>query len=264
MTEGAQDDNIIAVTDLTIGYNGRPVLKDLTFSVRRGEILTILGPSGCGKTTLLKAMTGLLKPEGGEIRVAGEEIAPAPDEEALSRARRQIGVLFQSGALMNSLSVTENVALPLKEFTDLSPELIDSVVKLKLDLVQLGHAGPLMPSEISGGMNKRAGLARAIALDPTILFCDEPVSGLDPATAMEIDRLLIELNQYLGVTLVVITHELASIENISDRCLMLDGEAQGIIASGSPAELKQNTEDPRVQSFFQRRFHKPPTGEGKP
>jgi phospholipid/cholesterol/gamma-HCH transport system ATP-binding protein len=264
MDETSKGEDIISVEDLTVGYGEALILKEVDFSVRRGEILTVLGPSGCGKTTLLKALTGLLAPQKGRIRISGEEIAPGRDEEALSRVRRQIGVLFQSGALMDSLTVAENVALPLREFTDLPAELIDQVVKLKLDLVRLGDAGALMPSEISGGMNKRAGLARAIALDPSILFCDEPVSGLDPVTAMEIDGLLLELNHYLGVTLVVVTHELASIENISDRCLMLDGEAKGIIASGRPETLKRETRDPRVRSFFNRRLEKPPATEGAP
>jgi phospholipid/cholesterol/gamma-HCH transport system ATP-binding protein len=243
---------VIEVENLTAGYGDHVVLENVDFSVREGEILTVLGPSGCGKSTLLKAMVGLLPPMKGTIRIAGEEIGSLKDDEALSRVRQQIGVLFQSGALMDFLSVAENVALPLREFSDLPGELIESMVQLKLDLVKLGGQGHLKPSELSGGMNKRAGLARAMALDPKILFFDEPAAGLDPATAVEIDDLLLELNEYLGVTLVVITHELATIENISDRCLMLNGEERGIIAEGPPEQLKNESEDPRVRSFFQR------------
>jgi phospholipid/cholesterol/gamma-HCH transport system ATP-binding protein len=243
---------IIAVENLTAGYGDHIVLKDVDFSVREGEILTVLGPSGCGKSTLLKAMVGLLPPMQGKIRIAGEEIGALKDDEALSRVRQQIGVLFQSGALMDFLTVAENVALPLREFSGLPGELIENMVQLKLDLVKLGGQGHLKPSELSGGMNKRAGLARAMALDPKILFFDEPAAGLDPATAVEIDDLLLELNEYLGVTLVVITHELATIENISDHCLMLDGEKKGIIAEGPPGQLKNESDDPRVRSFFQR------------
>ncbi|MEJ2699054.1 MAG: ATP-binding cassette domain-containing protein [Desulfuromonadales bacterium] len=244
-------EEIIAVENLTVGYGEHIVLKNVSFSVGEGEILTVLGPSGCGKSTLLKAMVGLLPPRQGKIRIAGVEIASIKDDEALSRVRQHIGVLFQSGALIDFLTVAENVALPLHEFSQLPDELIDSMVQLKLDLVKLGRQGHLKPSELSGGMTKRAGLARAMALDPQILFFDEPASGLDPATAVEIDDLLLELNKYFGVTLVVITHELATIENISDRCLMLDGETKGIIAEGPPGQLK-NESDERVRSFFQR------------
>lgn len=246
-----KSEDIIVVEDLTVGYGEHIVLEGIDFSVREGEILTILGPSGCGKSTLLKALVGLLPPRKGKIRIAGEEIGSLQEDEALSRIRQQVGVLFQSGALIDFLTVAENVALPLREFSGLPGELIDAMVQLKLDLVKLGRQGHLMPSELSGGMAKRAGLARAMALDPKILFFDEPASGLDPATAVEIDDMLLELNEYLGVTLVVITHELATIENISDRCLMLDGEIKGIIAEGPPRKLKEESEE-KVRSFFQR------------
>ena len=243
---------IIRVEDVTVGYGDRIVLENVNFCVRKGEILSVLGPSGCGKSTLIKAITGLIRPQSGRIWVAGEEITARHATEARSRARRHFGVLFQSGALLESLTVAENVALPLEEFTELPRVLIDSIVQLKLDLVELGQSGHMMPSALSGGMRKRAALARTMALDPQILFCDEPSAGLDPATALEIDDLLLELNAYLEVTLVVVTHELASIENISDCCILLDAESKGIIASGSPESLKTQSEDPRVRSFFQR------------
>jgi phospholipid/cholesterol/gamma-HCH transport system ATP-binding protein len=250
---GFQTEEIITVENLAVGYRRIAVLKNVTFSIHRGEALTILGPSGCGKSTLLRAMTGLLPPWEGHIRIAGEQIGTGEQNEALTRIRRQVGVLFQSGALIGSLTVAENVSLPIEEFTDLPSDIIADMVQLKLDLVKLGKAGHLMPAELSGGMRKRAGLARAMALDPKILFCDEPSSGLDPATAAEIDGLLLELKAALGVTVVVVTHELGSIENLSDRCIMLNGESKGIIASGVPETLKHESRDPRVRGFFQRR-----------
>jgi phospholipid/cholesterol/gamma-HCH transport system ATP-binding protein len=248
-----REQEIIAVENLAVGYGQTVVLKNVSFSILRGESLTILGPSGCGKSTLLRAMTGLLPPWQGRIRIAGEQIGTGEQNEALTRIRRQVGVLFQSGALIGSLTVAENVSLPIEEFTDLPRDIIADMVQLKLDLVKLGKTGHLMPAELSGGMRKRAGLARAMALDPKILFCDEPSSGLDPATAAEIDGLLLELKAALGVTVVVVTHELGSIENLSDRCIMLNGESKGIIASGVPQTLKRESRDPRVRGFFQRR-----------
>jgi phospholipid/cholesterol/gamma-HCH transport system ATP-binding protein len=249
------NEKAIVVEDLTVGYGDTPVLENVNLSISRGKSLTILGPSGCGKSTLLKALIGLLPPWEGRIYVAEEEIGTPADPWALNRVRRQTGVLFQSGALLGSLTVAENVSLPIEEFTDLPRNLIREMVQLKLDLVKLGRYGPLMPAELSGGMRKRAGLARAMALDPKILFCDEPCAGLDPATAAEIDGLLVELKAVLGVTVVVVTHELWSIDNLGGRCIMLDAEAKGIIASGTPDELKQS-EDSRIKAFFQRRIPK--------
>lgn len=249
---GSPARDVIIVKDLEVAYGETVVLRDVGFSVKGGEVLTVLGPSGCGKTTLLRAMTGLVPVRRGEIRVAGEEITGRNAEEARSRVHRQIGVLFQSGALLESLTVAENVALPLREFTDLPEKLIKDIVQMKLNLVSLPHAFHLMPAEMSGGMKKRAGLARAMVLDPKILFCDEPASGLDPTTAREVDELLLELNEYLGITLVVVTHELASIKNISHRCIMLDSERKGIIAVGSPQSLRDESRDERVRAFFQR------------
>jgi phospholipid/cholesterol/gamma-HCH transport system ATP-binding protein len=252
--------DIIAVENLVVGYGEHVVLDGVSFAVRSGEILSILGPSGCGKSTLMKTMAGLITPLEGRIRVAGEEITAENAEEALERVRRHIGVMFQSGALFESLTVAENVALPLEEFTDLPRELIDIIVQLKLDLVDLGGFANLMPGELSGGMRKRAGLARTMVLDPQILLCDEPGSGLDPVIAREVDELLLELNQALGITLIVVTHSLASVHNLSGRCLMLDPKTKGIIASGSLEALKAS-QNPDVRGFFQRSIDRQPTEE---
>ncbi len=244
--------DIIKVEEASLGYGENVLLRDMSFNVRSGEIFTVLGGSGCGKSTLLKALIGLLPPVKGSIIVGGEEITGPDSANALRRVRRRIGVLFQSGALLGSLTLGENVALPLEEFTDLPKELVWDIVRFKLQLVGLGRYESFMPSELSGGMKKRAGLARAMALDPEILFCDEPSAGLDPVTAAELDHLLIQLNEALGVTIVVITHELASIDAISHRSLMLDREAHGIIALGETRRLKEESDDPRVQAFFRR------------
>lgn len=253
----ASPGDIIRVEDLTLGYGDRIVLGQMNFSIRPGEIVSILGGSGCGKSTLLKALIGLLQPLGGRIFLGGSEITGADGEAALSRARRRIGVLFQSGALIGSLSLGENVALPIQEFTRLCPEIVQDLVQLKLELVGLSGFDQYLPAELSGGMRKRAALARAMALDPDILFCDEPSAGLDPVTSAELDELLMELNRSLGITVVVVTHELPSIERISHRSIMLDGEARGIIAMGSPEELKHGHPDPRVQAFFHRQTRHP-------
>jgi phospholipid/cholesterol/gamma-HCH transport system ATP-binding protein len=257
----AAADAAVVVSGLTVGYGGSPVLEDVDLSVRRREIVTVLGPSGCGKSTLLKAMTGLLPPWKGHIRVAGHDVGDA-DPGTLARLRHRIGVLFQSGALLGSRTVGENVALPLEEFSDLPADLIRRIVELKLDLVGLGDQEHLMPAELSGGMRKRAALARAMALDPEILFCDEPTAGLDPVTAVEIDRLLLELRDVLGVTVVVITHALGTIDNLSGTCVMLDAGKRGIIARGSPRELRASRDD-RVRSFFERRVVRGPAGRGE-
>jgi phospholipid/cholesterol/gamma-HCH transport system ATP-binding protein len=258
---GLDKSDIITVENLTVGYGETVVLEGISFGVNSGEILTILGASGCGKTTLLRAMIGLVPPFQGRIWVVDREITGVNAEEALSVVRQHIGVLFQSGALFESLTVRENVALPLQEFTDLSRELIDTIVQLKLDLVELGKFAHLMPGELSGGMKKRAGLARSMVLDPKILFCDEPASGLDPVTAREMDELLLELNAFLGITVVVVTHDLASINNLSGRSIMIDAESKGIIASGKAATLKES-DVPQVSAFFQRQVEERPT-EGR-
>jgi phospholipid/cholesterol/gamma-HCH transport system ATP-binding protein len=241
----------ITVADLTAGYDEQLIFDRLSFQVERGELFVILGGSGCGKSTLLRLLIGLKNPAAGRIVVNGVDIITA-DEKAMNEVRTGIGVLFQSGALFGSLTLAENVALPLKEYTNLSPEAIDQVVSMKLAMVSLAGHENHYPSELSGGMVKRAGLARAMALDPAILFFDEPSAGLDPITAAELDQLIKDLNRGLGTTMVVVTHDLDSIMTIADRVIMLSAEKKGIIAEGDPRELKMHSQDPLVQSFFNR------------
>jgi phospholipid/cholesterol/gamma-HCH transport system ATP-binding protein len=207
----------------------------------------ILGGSGCGKSTLLKQMIGLLQPTAGDIAVAGFSVSRQPQE-----VRRRIGVMFQSGALFGSMNLLANVSLPLSVFTDLPAEACAEIARLKLGLVGLGDAALLLPSEISGGMVKRAAIARALALDPPILMLDEPSAGLDPVTSAGLDKLILSLRETLGTTCVVVTHELASIMAIADRCAMLDAQAQGLIALGRPCDLKQYSTQPMVRAFFNR------------
>lgn len=246
--------DVIRVENLSLGYGTEPILEGLCFRVLPGEIVTVLGGSGCGKSTLLKGLIGLLAPLEGRIILKGRDITGGGDSlDVLTWFRRKAGVLFQSGALIGSLTLAENVALPIEEFTRLPRDLVEDIVRLKLEQVKLAPYAGYVPAELSGGMRKRAGLARAIAMDPEILFCDEPTSGLDPVTSAEMDELLLELNHSLGITMVVVTHELASIHTISHRSIMLDREARGIIAVGKPAELKSLSTDPRVQSFFNRK-----------
>jgi len=251
---------IVRVDDLSVGYGGRPLLEKVTFGVRREEIFAILGRSGCGKTTLLRTIIGLLTPLAGTITILGRRLGADPESDIPARLHRMFGVLFQGGALISGRSLSDNVAMVIEEYSDLPPDIVAEMVRLKLEMVGLGGSGGKGPADLSGGMQKRAGLARAIALDPPILFCDEPTSGLDPATATEIDRLLLELRKLLGITMVIITHELASIRNFADRCLMLDRDAGGVIAMGTPAELEQENDDPRVQSFFRRRIDRKQEG----
>lgn len=249
-----QDDRsepIITVEGLTASYGDNVIFENVSFGVRKGEILVILGGSGCGKSTLLKHMFGLYRPAAGRVLVNGIDAATENPEE-LDRIRRNIGVLFQSGALFGSMTLMENVSLPLEEYTDLSREDIERIVRMKLAMVNLSGFENHLPSELSGGMKKRAGLARAMALDPTVLFFDEPSAGLDPVTSAELDILMKRINVGLGTTMVVVTHELDSIFSIAHRVVMLDREARGIIAEGTPRELKESSTDRRVINFFNR------------
>lgn len=226
-------------------FGQKTVLQDVNLDVYAGETLVILGGSGSGKSTLLRLMTGAIPASGGSVEVDGKDVCAMTRTE-LDNYRKTIGVLFQSGALFNSMTVAENVALPLREHTDLPEENIDIIVKIKLELVNMRHAGHLLPSEISGGMKKRAGLARALALDPRILFYDEPSAGLDPVTSTEIDELIIDLNRRLGVTSVIVTHEMDSAFRIGHRMVLLD---QGkFITAGRPEEFR-DSQDPLVRQF---------------
>jgi phospholipid/cholesterol/gamma-HCH transport system ATP-binding protein len=251
MKSASSDVPAITVENLTAGYDDQITFDQLNFQVEKGELFVILGGSGCGKSTLLRLLLGLKRPNTGRIMINGVDITTAGEED-MKAVRTGIGVLFQSGALFGSMTLAENVALPLKEYTDLSPKAINGIVSMKLAMVSLhGHENHY-PAELSGGMVKRAGLARAMVLDPSILFFDEPSAGLDPITAAELDQLLKDLNQGLGTTMVVVTHELESIMAIADRVIMLDENKKGILAAGNPRELREFSTDPFVHSFFNR------------
>ena len=242
-------DTLVEVSDLVTHYGDTLVLDRVSCEVRRGEIFLIIGGSGCGKTTLLKHMTGLLSPTSGAILLSGRDITRM-DEEQLAGMQRGIGIAFQSSGLINSLTVGDNVALPLREYGQASEQLIEAMVRLKLSLVGLASAQHLMPSELSGGMRKRAGLARAIALDPPIVFFDEPSAGLDPIMASGLDDLILDLRKLLGITFVIVTHELDSIRKVADRILMLDrGE---VIFTGTIEEAETSSVE-RTRQFFERR-----------
>jgi phospholipid/cholesterol/gamma-HCH transport system ATP-binding protein len=237
--------NAIQVQGLTKRYGSRTILDKINLDVRTGETLVILGGSGSGKSTLLRLMAGLIPYEAGEI-VGLDKCLDQMTADQLHEYRKSVGILFQSGALFNSMSVADNVALPLREHTDLPEETIEIMVKIKLELVGLREHSEKMPAELSGGMKKRAGLARALSLDPKILFYDEPSAGLDPVTSTEIDMLIIKLNKLLGVTSVVVTHEMDSAFRIADRMVLLDRGK--FIVSGTSDEMKNST-DPLVRQF---------------
>ncbi len=242
---------LITVEDLSAGYEELLILQNINFSVYPGEVFVVLGGSGCGKSTLLKHMIGLHQPVKGSVRYAGEDIARAEGEEK-DRILKRFGVLYQSGALLSSMTVAQNIALPLEEFTSLEKEQIDLFVHLKLQLVDMAGAEDYYPSQLSGGMRKRAALARAMALDPQILFFDEPSAGLDPVTSADLDALILQLNATLGTTMVMVTHELPSIMATANRVIMLDKSSRGIIAEGDPHALKDEHPNPKVRDFFHR------------
>ena len=246
------NNNIIQVRDLVVGYGSDIVLENISFDVEEGEIFIVLGGSGCGKSTLLKHLIGLIPPISGRIRIDGDDISDC-DEATFKKILRKIGVLYQSTALFGSMTIAENVSLPIKEYTDLPQKSVDTLVKMKLKMVNLNGYENHLPSQISGGMRKRAGLARAMALNPKILFFDEPSAGLDPVGSVELDNLIIHLNKSLGTTMVIVTHELQSIFNVAHRVIMLDKQTKGIIAEGNPKYLKDHSNDPFVRNFFNRK-----------
>lgn len=242
-------DPIIKVENLTAGYTRSPIIKDLSVDFARGKVSTIVGISGCGKSTLLKTIIGLLRPWEGKTSVDGNDLNEL-EGNALTFALSKIGLLFQAGAMLNSITVAENVALPLKEHTKLPMSVIREIVRLKLDMVGLGHAMEMLPSELSGGMRKRAALARAMVLDPAVLLCDEPSAGLDPQTAASLDELILSLQATFKMTVVVVTHELASIDKIADDVIML-GVGGNLLFDGSLEDAKE-CEVREVIDFFAR------------
>jgi phospholipid/cholesterol/gamma-HCH transport system ATP-binding protein len=241
-------DEALRVEGLVAAYGEQTILDGVDLEVARGEVRVVLGGSGSGKSTLLKHCIGLLTPAAGRVQVLGQPLHDLEGAERVSLLRR-IGVLFQNGALLGSISVRDNVALPLREHTDLPEEVIGELVGLKLAVVELSHAENLLPSELSGGMRKRAALARAMALDPELLFCDEPSAGLDPRTTAELDALILRMRDRFGVTVVVVTHELMSIERIADRAIMLS--AGKAIADGTLDEVRES-DHPEIRAFFRR------------
>ena len=241
----------IVIRDLTMAYGSFVIQRDLTFTINRHDIFIIMGGSGCGKSTLLKCMVGLKEPAKGQVILGGTSFWDT-EPEARETMMRRFGILYQSGALWSSMTLAENIALPLGEYTDLSPGEISELVSLKLALVGLAGFGDYYPSEISGGMRKRAALARAMALDPEILCFDEPSAGLDPISSKLLDDLILELRDSLGATVVIVTHELASIFTIGNNSVFLDPETKTMIAQGDPKELRDHCSDPKVRNFLSR------------
>jgi phospholipid/cholesterol/gamma-HCH transport system ATP-binding protein len=244
-------DPFIIVRDLTMAYGDYVIMRDLNFTVGRGDIFIIMGGSGCGKSTLMKIMVGLKEPARGKVFYGDLNFWEAvPDDR--KHIVQNIGILYQSGALWSSMTLAENVALPLEEYTDLSPNEIRELVSFKLSMVGLAGYEDFYPAQISGGMRKRAGIARAIALDPDILFFDEPSAGLDPVSAKRLDDLILELRNSLGATVVVVTHELASIFAIGNNSVFLDSETRTMAAVGNPKMLLENSQDPKIINFLMR------------
>lgn len=251
MTEAKQNQPAIEVRHLCAGYGRKTILRDISFTVPQGQIVTVLGGSGCGKSTLLKHLIGLYQPKSGDILIQGRSIVNASDEERRS-IMKTFGVAYQGGALFRSMTLAENIALPLEEYTDLTRAQIAVRVEEKLCMVNLRGCGAMMPGDLSGGMVKRAAFARAMALDPAILFFDEPSAGLDPLSSASLDQLILSIRERTGATILVVTHELDSIFTIADRAVMLSAATRSIIADGPPAELRDHSPDRQVRNFLKR------------
>ena len=252
MTDLSQKtDKILRVNNLQLAYGDYEVLKGVSFHALRGECLVVMGGSGCGKSTLLKSMVGLLEPLDGEVTVDSQNIWSL-DVDVQEAVLRKFGVLFQGGALWGSMNLLENVSLPLEIYTDLNPSEVEGLARYKLNLVGLSGYSEFYPAQLSGGMKKRAGLARAMALDPDILFLDEPSAGLDPVNSHRLDNLINELKESLGITFVVVTHELASIFDIADYSIFLDGKKKTLVDQGKPADLRENSKFEEVRAFLHR------------
>jgi len=260
---GQVEEPIIRVENLTAGYGGEAIVRDISFEVGRGEVFAIIGGSGSGKSTLMKHMIGLYKPLAGSVLIDGEDVLSAEGDQRFETLKK-IGVMYQRGALFGSMTLLENVRLPLEEFTDLPPRAMDLIAMMKLKLVGLHGAEDQKPSELSGGMQKRAAIARAMALDPQILFLDEPSSGLDPLTSVEVDHLIVSLARSLGITFVVVSHELPSIFAIADRVIILDAKTKGLAAVGPPRDLQTNSKDSWVRHFLNRELIQDEIGNSVP
>lgn len=244
-------DAVIEAKNLTVGYGDYVLLQNADYQVNRGDVFIIMGGSGCGKSSMLRVLTGLIKPLKGNVIIGGVDITTAP-EEKVQKIREKSGILYQSGALFSSMTLAENIMLPLQQYSDYSPETMRELAHLKLALVGLTGFDDFYPSEISGGMKKRAGLARALALDPDIVYFDEPSAGLDPISSRNLDDLILEINHSLGTTIVVVTHELSSIFAIGNNSIFLDAQSKSITAHGNPKELLKNPPNEEVYKFLTR------------